>query len=309
MPAYFIVACIRLFLAALARRVSLVHVHMSERLSVFRKGLVVHLAKLFRIPVVLHLHGADFADYCRSLPPNGLARVKKMVGKADVVITLGQYWRNFVRDELGVDDSRIAVLHNAVPGPQSVPARVGGKTCRILFLGVVCERKGMPTLLEALAHESMMALDWQLEVAGDGEIAAYQAEAERLGLDTRVTFHGWVDEKGARRFLSQCDVLVLPSRNEGLPMAILEAMAYGMAVVATPVGSIADAIRNGENGSLVPVRDSAALASALASLVRDPSLRQRMGAMARQTYEQHFEISAYNNQLARIFERAKERSR
>lgn len=306
MPFYFLSCVVRILIAAAAGKIGLLHIHMSERLSVLRKGTIVHLGKAFGIPVVLHLHGADFADYCRSLPEPRLQKLRKMIGKANAVVTLGKFWHDFVRDELHVDPQRITILHNAVPGPETVAER-NSTPCRFLFLGVVCERKGVPTLLSALADPRMAELDWRIDVAGNGEVDFYKSEAVRLGIDHRVRFLGWMNEQGAKRLLEQSDVLVLPSRNEGLPMAILEAMAYGLPIVSTPVGSIADAVIDGDNGFLTPVGDGRSLATALASLAGDAQLRRRMGAHARQRYLDMFNITTFNIRLAEIFRRSKKR--
>lgn len=307
MPVFYARCLLRILRDALSGKIGLLHIHMSERLSVLRKGLIVHLAKAFRIPVVLHLHGADFADYCHSLSPGKFAAVQNMMRKADAIVTLGNYWRDFVHNDLGVPAERITVLHNAVPGPERVPTKNAGPDCRFLFLGVVCERKGVPTLLNALA-DNRLAMDrnWTIDFAGNGEVERYHAEALKLGLGERVRFHGWVDEKAARSLLEKTDVLVLPSRNEGLPMAILEAMAYGLPIVSTPVGSIADAVEDGDNGFLVPVGDSTRLAGALANLASDGMLRQRMGQRSRQRYLDMFDIVAFNRKLEKIFMRAKQ---
>lgn len=304
MPLYFALACLRLTVAALLGRIGLLHIQMSERLSVWRKGLLVHIGKAFGIPVALHLHGADFADYARSLSPSGFARLQRMMAKADAVIVLGSYWRDFVAREIGIGRERIAVLHNAVPGPAALPDRPDGRPCKILFLGVVCERKGVPVLIEALADPALSSLGWTAIFAGNGEVEHHRAQARSLGLAGRTHFTGWVDEQGARALLAEADILVLPSRNEGLPMAILEAMAYGLAIVATPVGAIADAVTDGETGLLAPVGDSRALAGALGRLVADPALRRSLGAQARRRYEAMFDITAYNRRLERIFRRA-----
>jgi len=307
MPFHFGAAALRLAAAALRGRIGLLHVHMAERLSVWRKGLVVYLGSTRGIPVVLHLHGADFADYCRALPAWRLRALRRMMSRADVVVVLGAYWRSFVVDELGIDAGRVVVLPNAVPGPAIAPARDNSGSCRLLFLGVVSERKGVPTLLEALAAAPLANLDWRATIAGGGDVDEHRAQAARLGLDeSRVTFAGWVDEHRARRLLGEADVFVLPSRNEGLPVAILEAMSYGLPVVATSVGSVADAVVSGETGLLVPPGDAAALGEALRGLIERPAWRRTLGARARSRYEQCFEISAFNTRLAEIFRRAQQ---
>lgn len=301
MPAIYALAFTRLTAAATLGRIGMLHVHMAERASVLRKGLVVHLGHAFEIPVVLHLHGADFADFCRGLSPRGRRMVREMVHKADAVVTLGHYWRDFAMAELELPAERVTVLHNAVPGPETVPARDHGGPCRILFLGVLGPRKGVPSLLRALASPALRGFSWQATLAGNGEVRESQARAAELGIGDRLRFTGWVGEDEARRLLAWADLLVLPSRNEGLPMAILEAMAWGLPVVSTPVGAIPDAIEHGINGFLVPVGDDVALAAALAQLVEDPPLRHRMGAAARQRWARDFDITAYNHRLEALF--------
>jgi glycosyltransferase involved in cell wall biosynthesis len=304
MPFYFAVAFLRLLIDALRGRVDLVHVNMAERLSVVRKGLVVHVAHALGVPVVLHLHGAEFVEYCRGLSASRRGKVARMMSKADKVVVLGSYWRTFVLQELGMSRDRVTVLHNAVPGPDVVPERDSGGPCRILFLGVVCERKGIDTLLAALALLPGDAAAWQVSIAGAGDVETYRLEAHQRGLGDRVNFLGWVEEGRARRLLAESDVLTLPSTNEGLPMAILEGMSYGLPVVATPVGSVGDAVVDGETGRLVPVGNPEALAAALRSLVEDRALRRELGQKARRRYETHFEFSAFTTKLAGIFHRA-----
>ncbi len=301
MPLYFAAAMARIAADGARGRIGVLHIHMSERLSVLRKGALVHLGKSLGIPVVLHLHGADFADYCRALPPRRRRWVEQMMSRAEVVVVLGEHWRRFVRDELQVDDRRIVVLHNAVPGPDTVPTRDESGACSILFLGEIGERKGVPVLLAALASPALVDLDWRVTFAGGGAVDASRAEAERLGIGARVSFLGWSDQSTVRRLLAQSQVLVLPSRNEGLAMAILEAMAHGLAVVATPVGATAEAIADGETGLLVPVGDAPALAAALARLIADRPLRQRLGAAARRRYLDLFDISAFNRKLSGLY--------
>ena len=301
MPLYFASAVARIAADGASGRIGLLHIHMSERLSVLRKGALLYLAQALGIPVVLHLHGADFADYCRALPPSGRRRVERLLGRAEAVVVLGEHWRRFVRDELQVDDRRIVVLPNAVPGPAAVPARDEPGPCRILFLGELGERKGVPVLLAALASPALAEHDWHVTFAGGGAVEPSRAEAQRLGIGGRVSFLGWSDQATVARLLAGSEVLVLPSRNEGLAMAILEAMAHGLAVVATPVGATAEAVVDGETGLLVPVGDAPALAAALARLIGDRPLRRRLASAARRRYLERFEISAFNRKLSSLY--------
>ena len=217
------------------------------------------------------------------------------------MIALSSSWREFLVSRVGVDAELVHVLPNAVPAPRtdSVPRALSGP-CRILFLGRIGERKGTPVLLQALAQ--MRDADWELICAGDGEVSKYQAMAGQLGLSPRVRFVGWVDEDEAQALLAGSDLLVLPSLNEGLPMAIIEAMAHGLPVIATPVGGIPELVTSGRTGLLVPPADPDALAGALRRLIADPHARLRMGANAMTAWREHHLIDTYCRELATLYD-------
>ena len=307
MPAYFATALLRVATAAALGRADLLHVNMAERGSVLRKGLVVWLGVAFGVPVLVHCHGADFADWHRALGPARRRLVVATLRRAERVVVLGRHWRAFVVGELGLTADRVEVLPNAAPEPEPAGAAappgdaVDGRPVRLLFLGRLGDRKGVPELLRALADPSVRGLGWAAVLAGDGEVDRFRAEIEVLGLEDRVRVAGWVGEDEARRLLAASDVLVLPSRNEGLPVAVLEAMAHGLAGVATPVGAIPDAVVDGDTGLLVPPGDVRALAGALARVIADPALRRALGGRARTRFEAGFSLRAHADGLARIY--------
>jgi len=300
MPFYFAAAMLRVLGAGLLRRIDLLHIHMAERGSVLRKLLILHLGRALGIPVILHLHGANFAEFCDGLPAWLRRVVIASMNRANAVVVLGSHWASYV-ERIGIDPGRIRIIRNAVPGPEASSAARPGGRCRILFLGVIAERKGMPELIEALSREELRGLDWEIAIGGNGNTDPYLALVEQHGLSDRVRFLGWVDNPKARALLAETDIFVLPSRNEGLPMAILEAMAFGVPVVATPVGDIREAVEDGVTGVIVPVRDPQALAKALADLVRDPVLRRRLGDQALTRFHADFDIAAFNRRLAALY--------
>jgi glycosyltransferase involved in cell wall biosynthesis len=301
MPVWFALAFFRLLLAALTGRIDVLHLNVAERGSVWRKGILVWLARIFRIPVVLHCHGAEFVEWCRNLSPSARRLLTATLARTQRVIVLGRYWRDFVSGELGVPGDKIEILHNAAPMPTGKRLRAGDDGVRILFLGRLGERKGVPELLRALADPRLATLRWIAVLAGDGAVERFRAETRALGLSDRIELTGWIDEAAARRQLATADMLVLPSHNEGLPMAVLEAMAHGLAVVTTPVGAIPDAIRDGETGLLVPARDPLRLADALHRLIVDPALRKGLGERAHARFADEFSIDAYTVRLMVIY--------
>jgi glycosyltransferase involved in cell wall biosynthesis len=144
----------------------------------------------------------------------------------------------------------------------------------VLALASLVRRKGIDVLLEALARIAEPGVvAW---IAGDGpERAELEAQAERLGLGSRVRFLGRRED--AAELLAGCDLLALPSRREGLGVSALEAMAARRPVVASRVGGLADAVVEGRTGLLVAPGDPEALRLAIARLAEDADLRRRLG--------------------------------
>lgn len=217
------------------------------------------------------------------------------------VIVLGETWAEFVARDLAVQQERIVVLPNAVPGPREIPQRVN-RPVRVLFAGRVGARKGAPELLEAWSRISA-GRDAVLVLAGglddpDGSLRAAVARAERVELT------GWLDAEALQDQLRRAQILVLPSRAENLPLSLLEGMAWGLAPVVTPVGAVPEVVDDGENGMLVPVGDAGALAQALATLLDDDARRTRMGDAARVTWENGYSMDGYRTRFDDILEAA-----
>jgi glycosyltransferase involved in cell wall biosynthesis len=135
--------------------------------------------------------------------------------------------------------------------------------------------------------------------AGDGRVEELRRRAAEIGPD--VVVHSWLDREERDHLLAASDVLVLPSHHEGVPMAVLEAMAYGLPVIATPVGGIPDVLRPGREGLLVEVGNRAALTTALARMVAEPALRISLGRGARATAES-LNVTNYGQRLLGFYQ-------
>jgi glycosyltransferase involved in cell wall biosynthesis len=271
-----------------AGRVQLVHAHMTTRGSALRKGLLCALAILLRVPVVVHMHGADFAPFYRRLNPAWRLALRTVLRRARRVIVVGEGWRRFLVAELGLEAARVSVIGNGVP-PIARRARPPGPA-EILFLGRLGARKGVPELIEALADPKMAALEWRATLAGDGEVAAFRARVRASGLQARVDVPGWSGREATEDLLARADILVLPSRHEAMPMAVLEALAAGVAVIATPVGAIPEFLVDGETALLVAPGDVGQLRAALARLIGDPGERARLAAAGRALFDVRFDV-------------------
>ena len=221
--------------------------------------------------------------------------------------------RGFVRWALRISDAIVAISSYTareiarfanVPVqviPYTLPFVEGGSKTRehgagfqVLFVGRLVERKGVTHLIEAV-RRLPADLRGRLVVIGDGpERAALETQARDSGLGDRVEIRGRVSDESLRATYARSDVLVLPSildargDTEGLGVVLLEAMSYGVPVVASDIGGITDIVEHDQSGLLVPPGDPAALAQTLERLARDPALRARLGAAGAQRVRSAF---------------------
>ncbi|MBA5607593.1 glycosyltransferase family 4 protein [Duganella sp. FT3S] len=293
-----LLACWRVLVLCLLTRPAIVHAHTASRASFLRKSLMLAIARATGCRTVLHLHGAEFKTYATE-EAGPLLRwwVRHSLRRSSVVIALSEQWAEFLRAY--APGAHVVVVVNSV---ELKPLQEGrARHGRLLFLGRADQRKGMFDLLEALAllRPSQPAL--QLVIGGDGDLDAVARAVHRLGLDDCVTILGWIGPERKEQELAQASIFVLPSYDEGLPMAMLEAMAAGKAVVVTPVGGIPQAVRDGHNGVLVPVGDPAALARALGRLLDDERWRAGLAAQARATVAARFSTAVVLGQLDAVY--------
>lgn len=297
-------AVLKLARGRLSGQLSGVHVNMAERLSLFRKSVVVVTCRALGIPVILHLHAAQLHHFYRDLPASLQKLTRWVFSLPASCIVLGGAARRFVIDELGVPESRVEVVLNGVPEPIEPRRRVTeGATQRLLFLGNLSERKGVSDLLDALALPGFDSSRLEVIFAGGGDVPSYQSKARSLRIDSWVRFEGWSDQEKVARLMAGADVLVLPSYDEGLPLVILEALANGVAVVCCPVGEIASVLTDGENACFVAPGDKEGLAAALQRVLQQPGLMDSLERNGRLLYEQRFSLTRFFASIARVHQR------
>lgn len=264
--------------------IRIVHLQASSHGSFYRKLLLFVTAKYgFGKRVIYHMHASRFERFYHDSDPVSKWLIEFLVEHADVVIGLSAYWQNFFAQNFRT--RRLEVLANVIHKHQatgevhSVRARTtAGAPLNVLFLGFIGDRKGIFDLLDVLReHRSQFDGRLRLRVGGNGEIERLQAYIVEHGLTAMVQFEGWVSGEKKHELLSTGDVFVLPSYNEGLPLSILEAMAYHLPVISTPVGGTPEAVHEGVNGFLVAPGDKAALHNRLMQLVTQPDQVKTMG--------------------------------
>jgi glycosyltransferase involved in cell wall biosynthesis len=172
----------------------------------------------------------------------------------------------------------------------------------LITIGRLSPEKDHAALLNACAALNRQGLAWRLLVLGEGrQRQALEQLSADLGLQAQVYWAG--NQSPVFPWLAHADIFVLPSRWEGVSMALLEAMACGLPVVATAVGGTPEVVLEGQTGLLAPPGDSDALAQALAALLRDPSRRHTLGAAGRARLAEEFSIDRTLERLEDLYRR------
>lgn len=230
-------------------------------------------------------HVDDFAE------PRLFAFEKTAVSQADYLFVVSEYWRAALKRDYGLD-SVVALNGIDLEDFSSVPNR-RTKHPTILFVGGLEPRKGLEYLILALPDILEAVPDATLRIVaktgfrGVDKLEWFELLAERAGVDGSVEFLESVDQQELLQLYSDADVVVLPSRNEGWGLSLMEAMALLKPVVATRVGGVPELVRDGVDGILVDPGDIKGIARAIAKLLTDPALRCLMGAAGRQHVARH----------------------
>lgn len=281
----------------------LVHVQTASRGSFWRKWLVCLLARMADRPYIVHLHGGGFSRfYEHESGPIGKRLIRSTLAHAALVIALSEQWRErLLRICPG---ARVEVLPNAVAIPSSVSSRrLQTDEPVVLFLGHLLRDKGVFDLVRAFARIAPQFPRMKLMLGGIGAIAEVRQLADQLGVQERVLCPGWLGPEDKDAALARSTCFILPSYAEGMPMALLEAMSWGLPVIATPVGGIPQVVSDEVNGLLVPPADVDALANALRRLMENPTLRQQLGDAARATIEAGYSLDKALTRLSGIYDR------
>ncbi len=295
-PFYFCKAAAKIAWLGLRRKASILHLQVSERNSFIRKGLLQDLGRALGMIVLLHHHGAELIPFYRSTNRAMRWWTRRTVLRADYNVVLGERWNTFLCDEVGASVDRVGVLYNGSVdlGPSVAalgvrPTRPAG-TLHVLVMANLSPRKGIGEFLATVKRLRDEGIAISATLAGGGEVERYIAEAKVLGLSEICHFTGWIERDKVSSLFAKADCLALPSYEEGLPIAILEALTCRVPIVATPVGSIGEVLSDNIDCLLVPPGDVDALTDALRRLARDPALRVSLAENGRALFERLFSV-------------------
>ncbi len=280
-------------LAAYVLRSGAAHMHAHFGGAASRMAMAA--SALTGVPFSFTMHGYDIHFH----PPEDLAL---QCQRAACVVTVSEANRAFLAGDHGLPKEKLRVVRNGIRVGDFATRpelRAPGPT-RLLTVARLHPVKGLDVMLRALGAAEDMP--WQWTVVGDGDQReTLAAQAQQLGLAHRVRFVGGMAHHELPALYREADAFVLPSRSEGLPVVLMEAMAAGLPVVATRVGGIPEIVEEGAAGFLVPADDESALADALRRLLGDPTRALLMGQANRKKAEREFAIGLQAQTLLRLW--------
>lgn len=288
----------------LGHRARIVHLNTSLDTRAYWRDLAyLAVAKLCGARVVYQVHGGALPhEFFGSRILTGL--LNAALRWPDVLVVLAAVERDAY--ESFVPGQNVVMLPHGIDcAPYAAPARAprpAAAPLRLIYLGRLAPRKGLPETLEALGLARARGVAARLVIAGSGpEEVSLRQRARALGLEQEVSFAGPAYGEDKARLFRDADVLLLPSYSEGLPYALLEAMAAGVVPVVTPVGAMPDVVVGGMHGTFVPPGNAGAIADAIAALDADRETLGRMSAACRHRIAQAFSLGRFAAGLSALY--------
>lgn len=274
----------------------IVHVHFSSPTSVLRKYLFLCFAKFFKKPLIIHFH----AFSPTSKVNENFKQLYKIAFKfADRVLVLSKNWKDGLIDDFIFLKDKITVLYNPCPIINEIIKTDKRKI--ILYAGILNNRKNFKTLIKSFSKIASKYPSWKIVFAGNGSINEGKLLANKLNISSQVEFKGWVEDKTKHALFSEASIFCLPSYAEGFPMAVLDAWAYSLPVITTPVGGIPDIAIDGNNMLLFDPDDTDGLAKKIEKLITDDQLRNNLSAKSKQFATGIFSIKKLCSELDEIY--------
>lgn len=303
--------CGRFAKAVVQFRPRLAHIATAFGLSFVKHSVCVLVARMLGSKVLLHPH-CGFEALYTNRGPVWKWYFRQVIRLTNGVITLSREWDKL---KLVVPGCPVYFLPNALDltpyrglHPELRAQRGASSPLRALYLGYLGRDKGSFDLLEAAQEIKRRQIPLTFELIGEdlypGDVDTLRKQVEVTGLGKTVELLPFVNGAEKMAAFGRADLLVYPSYHEGMPMAVIEAMACGLPIVATRVGGLPDLVSEGVNGLLVEARNPAQLAEALIRLASDPALRHALGTSSYRIAFEQYDMECLVPKLTAIYQRA-----
>ena len=275
----------------------IVHVNMASDVSLYRKMPFIYLTKIFGKKLVIHQHGGNFKEFFYSQCGEKRRKfIKNTLKKADVFLVVADYLGDLFEEIISKE--KIISLPNAIELPKKVEEKKKGR--KLLFLGRLCKEKGIEELLEAVSQLKDEGQEPELYLGGVWVDADLKKIADNYS--DFVYQLGWIGKEEKEKYLQECNIFVLPTYFEGLPMSLLEGMSYGCACIASAVGGIPQVVEDKVDGILILPKDVVGLKEAIKTLLEDYPLQKALGKAGRRKVEQEFDLKKSVEKLINIYQ-------
>lgn len=289
---YFIIAFIQYIL--LLPFYDIIHIHIATRKSAKRKLFFFYPAKLLHKKIIFHFHPSNEKFLFER---KNQILYSKLFSQADLIIVLSEQWKRWILSALNISDN-VKILYNPCP---KVCRKDNLRENNILFAGTIIPRKGYGDLIRAFALIAHKYPDWKIVFAGNGEIDNAKVIASECHITNQVQFLGWISGIKKEETFQKASIYCLASDGEGFPMGVLDAWAYGIPCVVTPVGGIPDIIKDGKNGLIFQVGDINNLSQKLELLISNNTLRREIVKESDKYVNTIFNIETVNKQIDNIY--------
>lgn len=282
-------------------RIDVVHIHSSFGPSFYRKLPFIWMASMAKIPIINHIHGADFTSFYVNASVGKKRLIHKVYEKCSIIIALSDEWRENLsqivpREKIAVIEN-YSILHEEAMGRK----RKKEEPYQVLFLGEIGERKGcfdIPYVVKDVVKEVPNVV---FVLGGVGKIDEVMQLARKCHCSDYITFPGWVVDKKKDKLLKESDLFFLPSYNEGMPMSILDAMGYGLPVVSTNVGGIPKIVQNQRNGASILPGDKEGFAKNIIEILTHEEKRVAYGKESYEVVKKQYSLDSHINRLEQIY--------
>lgn len=274
----------------------IIHIHTADYSTEKRKRIFARIAKLFGKKLIVHLHssGPEF-----SIGGRHRDLYEYSFTHADKVILLSNTWREEAEKAFDLPKDKMEVLYN--PCPTVKPSKPEEREKYILFAGTLTHRKGYDDLIKAFAPIAGKYPDWRLKLAGNGEVENGKRLATELGIEKQVDFLGWINGDEKDHAFRHASIYCLPSYSEGFPMGVLDAWAYHLPVVTTPVGGIPDVGIDKENLMLFTPGNISELSEKLVHLISESKLYKKITDSSRDFCDNKFSMLTISKNLSELY--------
>lgn len=273
----------------------IVHIHVGLRTSVERKILFAQVAHLFNKKIIIHFHPATEKHL---FDKSFSCYIKKLFDFSNKLLVLSPKWIEWINEAFPNNNYNMEVVYNPCP----IVKRSSVKENYILYAGILSDRKGYNRLIEAFAKIASKYPDWKIIFAGNGDIEKAKTLSVDFKVEKQTVFLGWVSGDVKEGIFQHAAIYCLPSWGEGFPMGVIDAMAYGIPVIATPVGGLEMVLHNGTDSIIYETYDLDMLAQKLEELITSETYRRNIVEEADKLVYSDFNIVRICNQIGEIYE-------